>query len=142
MSRIVSLLCAVVLLAAGCGGAARSVSTRRTALPRALAHRWAAQADAIAAAAGAGEGCRAKALAGSLRTEVIQTAGSVPARLRSPLLEGVNSLADRIVCVPAPQTVTEPATQPKPPEKPPKKPPPPGRHDHHQGHHGDGGGDG
>jgi hypothetical protein len=76
-------------------------------------------------------------LAGSLRDQVIAKESQVPSRLRSPLLAGVNALADRIVCEPPPQTVTAP---------PPKKPPPPKPHDDHHGkhhRHGDGqGGDG
>jgi hypothetical protein len=96
-----------------------------------LAHEWASQASAIAAAAAAGDSCHALQLASALRDQVIAAEGRVPARLRSPLVSGVNALADRITCtvtVPAP-----PTTQAKPPPR--EKPPP--KHDHH--HHGPGG---
>jgi hypothetical protein len=131
--RIACVVCVVVLVVGGCGGGGHSLSRVRTTLPRALAQQWAAQADRIAAAASAGQGCQAKALAGSLRDEVLQAGSQVPSRLSAPLLAGVNSLADRIVCSPPPQTVTTT------PAKPPKKPP----HDHHDhGHHGQGGDNG
>lgn len=120
------------MVVAGCGGTGRSGSPVRTSLPRVLARHWAAQADAIAVAAAAGDACQAKSLAGSLRNEVVQSTGRVPARFRSPLLDGVNSLADRIVCEPV-QTATKPAPAPKPPKK----------HGHEHGHHDHGkGGDG
>jgi hypothetical protein len=108
-----------------------------------LAQQWAEQASAIAAAADAGQSCRAHELAASLRAEVIQAGGKVPARLRTPLLDGVNSLADRIVCTPTPATVTMPAPPPTPKHPPHPRHPPP-HHDHHghgHGHHGDGQGD-
>ena len=122
----------ILLVAAGCGGSSRPNSVAHK-LPRPLAQAWAAQASSIADAAAAGDGCRARQLAGSLRTEVISQRGRVPARLQGPLLEAVNSLADRIVCVVPPVTVT---TTPQPPK--PKEHHGP---DHH-GHHGHGGGGG
>jgi hypothetical protein len=130
--RIVCVVCLVALVAGGCGGGGHSASRVRATLPRALAQKWAGEADAIAAAAATGQSCRAKALAGSLRDEVIQAGAQVPTRLNAALLDGVNSLADRIVCTPPPQTVTAP------PAKPPKKHPPHDHHDHH-GHGGDNG---
>jgi hypothetical protein len=125
--RIVSAATLVVLVAAGCGSSGRPDPAAR-GVPRALAGQWAAQASTIAAAAAAGDSCRAHRLAGSLRTEVIAAGGRVPARLGRPLLQAVNSLADRIVCVIPPRTVTTtPAPRPKH-EKP--------HHEH--GHHGPG----
>lgn len=107
-------------------------------LPQALAGTWATQASTIATAAASGNGCRARRLAGSLRTEVISAGGRVPARLREPLLASVNSLANRITCTP-PQTVG-PAPPPKGSPKPGPKPRKP--HEHrghgHGGHEGDG----
>ena len=97
-------------------------------MPRALAQDWANQASAIAAASAAGSGCHALQLASSLRTEVIAAEAEVPSRLRSPLLSGVNSLADRLTCT---DTVTVQA--------PPPKNPPPKHGDHQHGHHGHGG---
>lgn len=107
-------------------------------LPQPLAGSWATQASTIAAAAASGNGCRARRLAGSLRTEVISAGGRVPARLRGPLLASVNSLANRITCTP-PQKVG-PAPPPKGPPQPGHKSPKPHRHDDHGhgGHEGDG----
>jgi hypothetical protein len=98
-------------------------------VPRVLATKWAAQASAIADAAAAGNGCDALHLASVLRTEVIDAGAKVPARLRLPLVTGVNALADRLACEVPPQTVT---VAPQPPKKPPKD-------DHGHKHHGHGG---
>ena len=125
----------VVLVAAGCGSSSRPVTSAERKLPRPLAGAWATQASTIADAAAAHDGCRARRLAGSLRTQVIEAeaSGKVPPRLRVPLLESVNSLADRFACVVPPVTVT---TTPSPPPKPKEK------HGHgHHDHHGPGGGD-
>lgn len=135
--RIASVAAVVVLVAVGCGSSSRPGTSAARKLPRPLAGAWAAQASTIAGAAAAGDGCRARRLAGSLRTQVIEAEaqGKVPERLRVPLLESVNSLADRFVCVVPPVTVT---TTPTPPAKPkPKEHPGHGHHDHH----GPGGGD-
>src|SRR5262245_62498894 len=128
--RILSVTALVILVTAGCGSSADRQRAAARGLPRSLAHTWSAQASTIADAAAAGDGCRARRLAGTLRTEVISARGRVPARLQTPLLEAVNSLADRIVCVAPPVTVT---TNPQPPPKPPKGH---GKQDHH-GHGGD-----
>jgi hypothetical protein len=124
--RILSAAALVALVAAGCGSTARLDRSAARGLPPALASVWAAQATAVADAYAAGDSCRAFHLATSLRDDVINTEGRVPARLRSPLVAGVSALADRIICTPAP---------------PPKKHPPHGHHKHHD-HHGDGGGQG
>ncbi len=128
MSRIACAACLVALALAGCGGS----PTRRThgppLLPRTLARAWEQRANAIAAAAGHGAGCRAQQLASSLRTEVITDAGRIPSQLYAPLLESVNSLADRIVCTPPTTTVT----LPKQPKGPKQHGPP-----HGHGHGGD-----
>jgi hypothetical protein len=133
--RILSVTVLAILVTAGCGSSAGGQRAAR-GLPRSLAHTWAVQASEIAAAAAARDGCRARRLAGTLRTEVISARGRVPTRLQSPLLEAVNSLADRIVCVVPPVTVT---TNPQPPPKPAPKPKGHGAHDHHG--HGGGKGD-
>jgi hypothetical protein len=79
-------------------------------------------------------------LAASLRDDVIAKEAAVPSRLRSPLLAGVNALADRIVCEVPPQTVTVPAKNPPEPPKPKHpKPKPPHEHDHHGTGDGKGG---
>ena len=80
-----------------------------------------------------GDDCGAMRLAYSLRDQIVATERRVPLRLRSPLVTGINALADRITC-----TVTTVETVP---QKPPKHPPPPhGGHDHGPpGHHEHGG---
>jgi hypothetical protein len=135
--RIVPAAALVALVVAGCGGAARTQGSAAPGVPPALAHDWARQASAIAAAAAAGNSCRALQLASSLRDQVIAAEGRVPDRLQRPLVSSVNALADRITCR---QTVTVQA--PPPTQPPPTKPkPPPDHHDHH-GHHGHGGDNG
>ena len=131
MSRV--LLAAVLLVAvtAGCGGAAGPRKPAFRGVPRTLAQAWEGQSSAIADAASAGDSCRALQLANSLRADIEASRSRLPARLRSPLLEGVSALADRITCTPAP---------PKEPPKPPHKPHDHGHHDHHG--HGPDGGDG
>ncbi|HZT52764.1 MAG TPA: hypothetical protein VE995_00105 [Gaiellaceae bacterium] len=127
------VVCLLVLtgLLAGCGGAGHPHRRGPAALPRSLADAWASQAGAVAAALGAGDGCRARALAASLRDQVIAMEARVPARLRAPLLEGVNGLANRIACVVPTRTVTvEQGPGPKP------RPPGPGGRGH--GDHGHG----
>jgi len=130
--RTVSTLALLVLFVAGCGSSPRPSSSPR-GLPRALAGVWATQASTIASAAASGNGCRARRLANSLRTEVISAGGRVPERLRNPLLETVNSLANRITCTP-PQKVAPPQGPSKPGPKPP--------HEHKHRGHGQGGQEG
>jgi hypothetical protein len=99
-------------------------------VPQALAQDWEGQVSAIATAASAGDSCRALQLASSLRADVAASKDKLPSRLRTPLLSGVNALADRITCTPPS------------PRKPPK--PPQERHGDrgHHGHRGHGEGDG
>ena len=129
--RIVWVTALLAVLASGCGRAAPSQRSALHGVPLVLAQDWEAQATAIAAT---GNSCRALQLAKSLRADVIAQRRKVPLRLRSPLVMGVKSLANRITCVPV--TV---------PQKP--KPTKPGHgheeHGHHGKHgHGDQGGDG
>ena len=132
VSRILSAAALVVLVAAGCGGAAQSHDSTRHGIPQTLARDWEGQASAIAAAAAAGNDCHALQLANALRADVTRARGRVPLRLRSPLVNGVNSLADRLVCTPPPPTVST--------QTAPHKEPPPKSHGHHgdHGHHGHG----
>lgn len=127
-----------MVVAAGCGSAARQQSSDR-GLPRALAREWERQASAVAAASGAGDDCRAMRLAASLRSEVTASRRRVPPRLRSALLTGVNRLAARISTCTRVVTVPVQPTPPKNHEKQPKPHEPPGHHKHK---HGDRGGDG
>jgi len=118
--RIVSVGALLAVVATGCGSGDRPQVSVVQGLPRALAQAWEGQASAIASAASAGKSCRALQLASSLRADVVSSRQRVPSRLFSALLTGVNALADRITCTPAP-------TQPT---KPPKGPKPPKPHDH------------
>jgi hypothetical protein len=133
VSRILPVAALVALVVTGCGSAGGSHEQADPGLPRALAHAWAAQASAVASAALAGESCRASQLASALRDEIIADEGEVPGRLRHPLIQGANALADRITCVTPPQTVTV---------VPPPKPPKPAHEDHHHHKPGHGGGGG
>jgi hypothetical protein len=127
--RAFSATVLLVVVAAGCGGADRSGRSAPGEVPQALARSWEGQASAIANAVSTGDSCRALQLAASLRDEVGKSEHKLPRRLRSPLLSGVNALADRITCTPPVTSV---------PRKPPKPPPDEhGGHGHH-GHHGHG----
>ena len=107
MLRIVSAVALFAVVAAGCGGAARP------------------QND-----------CRAMRLAASLRAEVTAFRHKLPLGLRSPLLTGVNALADRISTCTRVVTMQTP-TKPKPPGPPkgPKPKPPHGPPGHGKGNH-------
>jgi hypothetical protein len=134
--RIVSAAILVAAIVAGCGGGAPPQRSAFRGVPRVLAQDWEGQASAIAAAASTGKSCRALHLAAALRTDVTRSRDKLPYRLRSPLLTGVNALADRITCTPV---VTKPAPPKKPPKgpkpKPPKPPKPHGPGDDDKGHH-------
>jgi len=109
----VALAAALALVAAGCGGGTKQqAAPKPPRLPRALAQSWAQQANAVATAIAAGDGCTAQARAVSLRQQVIAAVNAhrIPAQLLEPLTSGVNDLAGRISCTPAP-----PPTPPAPP---------------------------
>jgi len=130
--RVLSAAALLVLVAAGCGGAAGRQRPAFQGVPRTLAQTWEGQASAIADAASAGDSCHALHLANSLRADVEASQNKLPARLRPALLTGVSALADRITCTAVP------------PKEPPQHPHKPHDHGHHgdHGHGGDGGGDG
>ena len=130
--RILSAAFLLVVVAAGCGGAARPQRSAFHGVPPALAQDWEGRASDIAAAASAGNSCRALQLANALRADVVASKDKLPSRLRPPLLTSVNALADRIKCTPVVQTLPK---KPTPPKKP--KPKEPHEHDRH-GHHGHG----
>ena len=134
--RIVSAAALLALVTAGCGGSARQDRPAARTVPRALAAAWEAQAARVADASAAGNDCLALRLASSLRDEIIADEAKVPSRLYSPLVTGVNALADRIVCKP---TVTAPPPKPKSPEPPKKPQQKPDDHHHHHGHGDDNG---
>src|SRR5256885_1724865 len=72
--RILSVAALLVAVVAGCGDAAPQRSTAG-GVPRALARQWEAQASAIAKAAAAGNDCRARHPAASLRYEFVRPLG-------------------------------------------------------------------
>ena len=94
MKRLALLL--VVLVGAGCGGAAKQAATPH--LPRTLAQQWARHADAIAAA----DPCTAHRRAAALRTEVILAVNTrqISQSLLEPLTSKVNALAAHKACAP------------------------------------------
>ena len=73
-------------------------------LPRALAHAWAQEANAIAASLAAGNGCDAQTRVAALQQEVMAAVNAhrIPRRLLEPLSSGINDLAAQVTCVPQP----------------------------------------
>jgi hypothetical protein len=123
------LLCiGALLLLAGCGGSA-TPQVKQPRLPRALASSWRAQADAVAAALAAGDGCTARARATALQSSVVAAVNAhrVSPRFQETLTGAVNDLAARAVCTPAP------APQPHGHPHPHPKPHPPHGHGHGHG---------
>jgi hypothetical protein len=91
--------CAALLLVvfvAGCGSGA--VKYSGPPLPRALAQRWARQADAVAAVGP----CIAHRRAAALRTDVIVAVNKrrIPQHWLEPLTSKVNALAGHEACAP------------------------------------------
>jgi hypothetical protein len=120
-----ALATAAALLLAGCGGTSHKAGPPPTPrLPRALAHEWIREANAVAAALDARDGCTAEQHSAQLRSDVIDAvnAGRVPTRLLEPLTSAVNSLPGRITCTPpAPPAPATPAAThgvPKPKHEP------------------------
>ncbi len=129
--RYAAPLALAVLVLSGCGGSQKppAAVAKPPHIPRALAHTWAAQADAVAQALAAGDGCTALAHANELRAAVTNSEAKVPTRLRAALTSVVDALPGRITCNPAPP----PPPAPKHEDHP--KPKDHGRH-HHHGHGG------
>ena len=94
----------VTLLSAGCGATAKP--TAGPPLPRALAQRWAQQAEAIATASP----CAAHGRATALRTDVILAVNrrKIPQHLLEPLTSKVNALAAHKPCAPVKQRSARP----------------------------------
>ena len=123
------VLVAAVVVLAGCGSEERAAPPSPT-LPHTQASAWRAQADSVAAALAADDGCLALERAAALRTSVIRAVNRrlVAPRLQEPLLGAVNDLASRIRCVvPAAPADDEQGD---------------GGHGKHGGEHGKGTGDG
>ena len=97
MRRAVAAFAAVMALA-GCGS--HRSTPPAPPLPRALAHAWARQAEAIASALSASDPCTAHSLAAALQTQVVDAVNAhrVPARFQEPLVSGVNALVARSEC--------------------------------------------
>ena len=94
-----------ILVVAGCGGTARHAAPpQQPKLPRVLAQSWKQQADSVASALAAGDGCTAQRLSTALRASVIAAVNArrVPRRFLEPLTSAVNELASQITCAPAP----------------------------------------
>jgi hypothetical protein len=122
-----------VLLAAGCGSQTAEVRPKQPHLPRALAASWARQADSVAAAIAAGDGCTAQSRALSLQHSVILAvnAGRIQRRFLEPLTSGVNELAARIACTAPPAAPAESDSEADGKDKPKPKE----EHGKKKGHH-------
>jgi hypothetical protein len=105
---VAAVAATVVLAGCGSGAGTHSPPPPPPRLPHALAQSWARQADAVAAALAAGNGCKARTAATQLQHEVIAevNAHRIPQRLLEPLSSGVNDLTARITCTPAPPAPT------------------------------------
>jgi hypothetical protein len=101
---------AALLLLAGCGGA-HPTTPRLPRLPHALASTWRAEADGVASALAAGDGCLAQQRAVALQSSVIGAVNKrrLPPRFEETLLGSVNDLVSRIACVPPPAPAAPPA---------------------------------
>ena len=102
MTRRLTLLLVVILLA-GCGTHARpTVRVPAPKLPRALAAELAQKSDDVARKLELGDSCGALGSATDLQRRTIDAinAGHVPERLQEPLQAAVNRLATTIRCVP------------------------------------------
>jgi len=99
VKRGVALVAAAALLA-GCGGSHHAQPPPQPRLPRALAHSWNREANAIAVALAAKEACAAKQRAERLLGDVVAAinAGRVPHALLEQLTSLVNALPAQIRC--------------------------------------------
>jgi hypothetical protein len=103
-----------ILALVGCGGTARHAAPPpQPKLPRVLAQSWKQQADSVASALAAGDGCTAQRLSTALRASVIAAVNAhrVPRRFLDPLTSGVNELASQITCTPPPAPAPTPPGQ-------------------------------
>ena len=98
---------AAALLAAGCGGGARTAATPR--LPGPLADRLAAQADGVATALDQGNACAARARGRALQIRTIReiNARHVPGAYQDQLMSAVNEVMAQLP--PCVATTTTPA---------------------------------
>ena len=85
----------LVLLAAGCGGEERELSSD-------VAERLAVRSESVAAEVEAGDACGARVTAEALQAEAIEAVndGEVPGELQEELLGSANALLAAIECDP------------------------------------------
>jgi hypothetical protein len=125
-ARAAVVLVVAALGVAGCSGSQQAAPPKPAPkIPRTLAQSWAQQADQVAAAIDAGDGCTAQQRAVTLRTQVVDAvnAHQVPRRYLEPLVSTTNDLAGRIACTPQ-----------GPPDKHDKHDKKPARHGKHGDH--------
>ena len=102
LSVLLTACSVAALLAAGCGG--RGTGRSEPRIDHATAEQLAAESDAIAERAGAGDDCGAAQRADELRAHA-QTAiddGRVPSALARELLSSTRALVDELSCSPPP----------------------------------------
>jgi hypothetical protein len=97
-----AVVAALALALAGCGTTVERAKPKPPRLPADLAQSWAQQADQVAAALAAGDGCTARQLSVSLHGQFVSAVNEhrVPRRLQEPLGSAFNDLASRTACVP------------------------------------------
>ena len=90
---------AVVTVLAGCGSQ-HEAAPKQPLLPHALATAWRHDADGVAAALAAGDGCLAQQRVTALQNSVIAAVNArrLGPRFQEPLVGAVNDLASRIRC--------------------------------------------
>jgi hypothetical protein len=104
MRRAAALVLVVAL--AGCGSTVERAKPKPPPrLPRDLAQSWAQQADQMATALAAGDGCTAQQIAVALHAQFVSAVNGhrVPRRLQEPLGSAMNDLGSRTTCTPPPQ---------------------------------------
>jgi hypothetical protein len=100
-SRSAWLAASSLLLLAGCGSSTPARTTKPPPrIPADVARLLAADADAVASAAG----CAARKPAVKLQTDAISTVGRIPERYREQLMSAANDIVSRIPeCLPPQQ---------------------------------------
>lgn len=89
----------LALALTGCGGHEAAPQPKPPRIPPAVAQQLAADADAVAAAAG----CSAHDAAAKLQNDTINAISRVPTRYREQLMSAANDLAARVPPCPPPE---------------------------------------